>query len=417
MEIKTKSTFGPGLIITAAFIGPGTVTTCTLAGAGFGYSLLWTMVFAIFATCVLQEMSGRVGLIGGMGLGEAINKELPGWLRIGGIIMVVGAIGVGNAAYQTGNIIGADLGLSAITGFEKISVFSVEISLWPLFIGGAAFMLLWFGSYKSLAKVFAGFVALMSICFIVTAAMIKPDFIALVKGILIPKLTENNKYIALGLIGTTIPPYNFFLYASLIREKFADKNDLRPARQDMFIAVLIGGLISMAIIITAAAAFFGTATVISGAGDMALQLEPLLGSWAKIAIAIGLFVAGMSSAITAPLAAGYAITGAFQWDKRLQSRGFRAIWCTVLFTGMFFASIGLEPIPAIIFAQVANGAILPIVAIFLLYIMNSKRLLGEHVNSRGANIVGAIIILISIILGARGIIIGVGEVGKLFGAS
>ena len=131
--------------------------------------------------------------------------------------MVVGASGEGNAGYKAGNVIVSDLGLSAITVFEKISVFSAEISLWPLFIGGAAFMLLWFGSYKSLAKVFAGFVALMSIFCIVTAAMIKPDFIALVKCILVPKLTENNKYIALGLIGTTIPTYNFFLYSSLIR--------------------------------------------------------------------------------------------------------------------------------------------------------------------------------------------------------
>ena len=407
MAFRKKSTLGPGLIITAAFIGPGTITTCTLAGTNFGYTLLWTMLFAIIATYVLQEMSGRVGLVSGMGLGEALNKELPKRMRVAGIIMVISAIGIGNAAYQTGNIIGANLGLSVISGFEKVSFSSIELSIWPLVIGGFAFVLLWFGTYKSLAKVFAGFVGLISLCFIVTAVMIKPDFVGLIKGLFIPKLTENNMYIALGLVGTTIPPYNFFLYASLIKEKFKDKNDLRAARLDMFTAVLIGGLISMSIIITASAAFFGSSIEITSAGDMAIQLEPLLGAWAKIAIAVGLFGAGMSSAITAPLAAAYAITGVLQWDKRLQSRRFRAIWCTVLFTGMFFASIGLPPVPAIIFAQVANGAILPVVALFLLYIMNNKRLLGEHTNSLRENIIGGIIILITIALGIRGIILGV----------
>jgi len=379
MARRLRTSIGPGLFITAAFIGPGTVTTCTIAGADFGYALLWTLLFAVIATYVLQEMSGRIGLVGGMGLGEALYRELTGrTMRVIGMIMVVCAIGIGNAAYQTGNILGATLGLSSLTRIDVMHLYFIDVSLWPIIIGGISFLLLWFGTYKSLEKVFAGFVALMSLCFIITAVLIKPDFVSLIKGMFLPRLTENNLYIALGLVGTTIPPYNFFLYASIVKEKWADKSDLGAARLDMLTAVLIGGVISMAIVVTASAAFFGTDASITNAGDMAIQLEPLLGTWARAAIAIGLFGAGMS--------------------KR-----FRIIWCAVLFTGVFFASIGLRPVPAIIFAQVANGIILPVVAVFLLYIMNNKRLLGEHVNSLRANIIGGIIILITIILGARGI--------------
>lgn len=404
MARRLRTSIGPGIFITAAFIGPGTVTTCTIAGADFGYVLLWTLLFAVIATYILQEMCGRIGLVGGMGLGEALNRELPGRvIRIIGIIMVVCAIGIGNAAYQTGNILGATLGLSSLTRINVIHLYLIDVSLWPIIIGVISFFLLWFGTYKSLEKVFAGFVAIMSLCFIITAVMIKPDFISLIKGMFLPRLTENNLYIALGLVGTTIPPYNFFLYASIIKEKWADKSDLGAARLDMFTAVFIGGIISMAIVVTASAAFFGKNIIIEGAGDMANQLEPLLGIWAKAAIAIGLFGAGMSSAMTAPLAAGYAISGTLRWKSSLKNTRFRIIWCTVLFTGVFFSSIGLKPVPAIIFAQVANGIILPVVAVFLLYIMNNKRLLGEHVNSLRANIIGGIIILITIVLGARGI--------------
>jgi len=404
MARRLRTSIGPGIFITAAFIGPGTVTTCTIAGADFGYVLLWTLLFAVIATYILQEMCGRIGLIGGMGLGEALNRELPGRvIRIIGIIMVVCAIGIGNAAYQTGNILGAALGLSSLTRINVIHLYLIDVGLWPIIIGVISFFLLWFGTYKSLEKVFAGFVAIMSLCFIITAVMIKPDFIGLIKGMFLPRLTENNLYIALGLVGTTIPPYNFFLYASIIKEKWSGKKDLGAARLDMFTAVLIGGIISMAIVVTASAAFFGKNIIIEGAGDMANQLEPLLGTWAKAAIAIGLFGAGMSSAMTAPLAAGYAISGTLRWKSSLKDTRFRIIWCTVLFTGVFFSSIGLKPVPAIIFAQVANGIILPVVAVFLLYIMNNKRLLGEHVNSLRANIIGGIIILITIVLGARGI--------------
>lgn len=397
MPEKKRSIIGPGLIITAAFIGPGTVTTCTLAGAQAGYSLLWALVFACFATYILQEMSGRLGLIGKMGLGEALYREAPsGPLRVLTVVMVVSAICIGNAAYQTGNILGAGLGLASLTG--------TGISFWPVFIGGCAFILLWFGSYKALEAVFGGLVFLMSLCFIVTAAMIRPDITGILSGMFVPGFDENTIYIALGLVGTTIVPYNLFLYASVVSERFESASDLPFARKDLLVAVAIGGLISMAIVTTSSAAFFGTAAEIGNAGDMAMQLEPLLGGWAKAAVAIGLFGAGMTSSMTAPLAAAYAMAGIFRWQISLKSSKFRAVWIAVLLTGVLFSSIGLRPVPAILFSQAANGILLPVVALFLLFIMNSRRILDDSVNSFRSNLLASVVILIAFILGLRGLL-------------
>jgi len=396
MTHKKRFTLGPGIIVTAAFIGPGTVTTCTLAGANFGYTLLWTLVFASFATYILQEMSGRLGLVGGVGLGEALYRELPrGVMRFAGIVLVVAAIGIGNAAYQTGNILGASLGLSSLTGTSG--------AVWPAVIGTLSFILLWFGSYKTLEKVFGGLVAVMSVCFVLTAIVVKPDAGRLFAGLFLPRLSEDTVYIALGLVGTTIVPYNLFLYSSIIREKWQSRDALAFARVDLFAAVMVGGIISAAIIATASAAFYETGTAINNAGDMAVQLEPLLGGWARAAIAAGLFGAGMSSAMTAPLAAAYAVSGTFCWKNSMKSTRFRIVWIVVLLTGVIFSSIGLQPVPAIVFAQAANGILLPVVALFLLVVMNKKRLLGKYVNSRKANALGALIIIIAFVLGVRGI--------------
>ena len=253
----------PGLIITAAFIGPGTITTCTLAGSNLGYTLLWVLIFASLATFILQEMSGRLSLVGGLGLGKALHDELPGrTIRLLGIIVVICAVGIGNAAYQTGNLLGASLGLSALTG--------TGARVWPLVVGFIAFVLLWIGSYKTLERALCGFVVLMSACFILTALLARPDLGPLLEGMLLPRLSGESLYIALGLVGTTIVPYNLFLYSSVIREGWSTGKDLRTARMDLLGAVLLGGAISMAVMTTASAAFFQKDTEIVNAADMAV---------------------------------------------------------------------------------------------------------------------------------------------------
>lgn len=390
-------TMGPAAIVTAAFIGPGTVTTASLAGAGYGYTLLWAMVFSIFATIILQEMSARLGIVTRMGLGEALREQFENPLiKYISIFLVISAIGIGCAAYETGNILGGALGLQAITG--------VSMNVWGPVMGIGAFILLYTGSYKLIEKVLVALVVLMSLTFITTAIIIKPDFGQILSGMLIPTVPKGSVFIVMALIGTTVVPYNLFLHASAVQERWRDSSGLGEARSDIFISIILGGLISIAVIITASAAFFGTGIGIKSAGDMAKQLEPLLGQWAKYFFAFGLFSAGLSSAITAPLAAAYATAGALGWERNFKDKKFKAVWMLVLVIGIVFSAMGFKPLSAIIFAQAANGILLPIVAIFLLYVMNNKKRLGDFVNTRLTNVLGSIVVLVAIGLGVRSIL-------------
>ncbi len=390
---------GPGVLIAAAFIGPGTVTVCTLAGAQYGFVLLWTMVFSIIATIVLQEMAARLGIVAKMGLAEAVRKEIPyPAVKLAAIILMISAILIGNAAYEAGNISGGVLGLETLIKTVTVSMIGLDINLFSLLIGLLAFIVLYIGHYQLIEKVLVTLVVLMSIAFVATAFMTQPNLLDVLKGLLIPSFPQHSILIIMALIGTTVVPYNLFLHASLVQEKWQGVSELPKARKDTIISVIFGGLVSIAIIICAAAIETGN---INNAADLAKGLEPLFGSYAKYLLAMGLFAAGITSAITAPLAAAYVVAGCFQWSADLKSMRFRVVWMVVLIMGVVFSSIGFKSIEVIKFAQIANGLLLPLIAAFLLWVMNRRHLLGEHVNAVHHNIIGGIIVLMAIMLGLK----------------
>jgi NRAMP (natural resistance-associated macrophage protein)-like metal ion transporter len=397
---KPRFRIGPGALITAAFIGPGTITTCSIAGAKFGFALLWGLVFSVLATVVLQEMAARLGIITRQGLGEALrkhfNKGLPKLLTI---FLVISAITIGNAAFETGNILGATLGLEAL--FARVLPSN---KIFVLLIGSATFILLYIGSYKVIEKAMVALVILMSLTFLTTAIIVLPSTTGLLRGLFMPSLPSGSLLPLVGLIGTTVVPYNLFLYAAAVQERFRRRDELPAARADMMISVIIGGLISMAIVISAAVAFYGTGDSPAHTGDLAVQLAPLLGSWAKYFIAAGLFAAGISSAITAPLAAAYATMGILGWERNMRSWRFRLVWMLILLAGMVFSLLGLRPMEVILFAQAANGILLPVIAVYLLWIVNSKRVMGNDTNSVLSNILGIIVVIITVGLGLRSLL-------------
>ncbi len=392
---------GPGILIAAAFIGPGTVTVCTIAGAQYQFALLWTMVFSIIATMVLQEMAARLGLISKMGLAEAVRKQIPNpalkWLAM---ILIMSAILVGNAAYEAGNISGGVLGIQALFDNLIFTIAGMPINLASLAIGIVAFVLLFIGSYKLLEKVLITLVILMSLAFLITAIMTQPNILQVLKGLLVPSFPEGSWLIIIALVGTTVVPYNLFLHASLVQEKWQSKDDLAKAKSDTFYSILFGGIISIAIIIAAAAI---QSSQVTGAADLAKGLEPLFGANAKYFIAMGLFAAGITSAITAPLAAAYVARGCFAWDNNLKSSKFRLVWMTILVLGIAFSSTGFKPIDVIKFAQFANGLLLPIIALFLLWVMNQESILGSYKNSSKQNLFAGLIVIITLVLGIKSI--------------
>jgi len=393
---------GPGTLIAAAFIGPGTVTLCTIAGVNFGFNLLWAMVLSIFATIVLQEMAARLGIISQKGLSEVLREEIKNpFLKQFITLLILAAIVVGNASYEAGNISGGVLGLETILGktYFEIEVFSINSI--SLLVGIVAFALLYLGNYKILEKVLVSLVLIMSVSFIITAIITKPNLAEIFKGTFIPSFPENSLLTVIGLIGTTVVPYNLFLHASLVKERWKKKEDISFARKDTIISIILGGLVSMAIIISAAGIQTST---ISNASDLAKGLAPLYGEFSKYFLSIGLFAAGITSAITAPLAAAYVARGCLGWKSGLKSKKFRAVWIIVLVLGIFFSSFGIKPIEIIKFAQVANGMLLPIIAGILLLIMNKKSVLGPYINTKTQNIIGLIIVVGTIMLGLKGIL-------------
>lgn len=390
---KRLKNIGPGALVAAGFIGPGTVTTCTVSGASYGYTMLWALLFATFATIVFQEMAARIGIVSQKGLGENIRDRIPNkavmWIAI---VLVLIAIFVGNIAYETGNITGGILGIQAVVPDLPIAGIAIVIGI-------AAFICMWIGSYKLVERILTAIVVFMGVVFLVTAFASSPDWGAIARGLFTPTMPEGAGLLtAVGLIGTTIVPYNLFLHASGAGERWKDPENVKDARIDSIISIGLGGIISMAIVVCAAANIFGTGVEVANGADMALALKPLLGDWATWMIALGLLGAGFSSAITASFSAAYAVNGALGWKKTTKDLQFKSIWMIVLVAGCVMAVwLGSSPTQLILVAQAANAILLPLIAFFVIYCANGKDL-GKWKNGWFANIAGVVIIVITLFM-------------------
>jgi len=387
---------GPGVIIAAAFIGPGTVTTATLAGANFGVTLLWALVFATIATVVLQEMSARLGLVTGAGLGQALLAVGgPKWWGPALAGLAAFAVIGGAAAYEAGNLTGAGLGLASVTG--------ISLRVWVGIGALLAGLLLSTGRYVLVERVLAACVAVMGFVFMATAILVAPHIGDLLRGAFVPRLPGDAELTALALIGTTIVPYNLFLHAAAVNERFSGVGDLPTVRLDLVLAIVLGGVVSCAVVVTASAALDGAE--IRSASDMARQLDPLLGPWASHAFAAGYAAAGISSAITAPLAGAYTMLDVLGRDRNVKTVPARSVWAGCLLIGGFVALIGSRPVPLIFLAQIVNGLVLPIVAVVLLVAMNDRRRLRSEVNGWLGNVVGGTVVVLCAVLGLRAILL------------
>jgi len=396
---KLFKNLGPGPLIAAAFIGPGTVTLCTLAGVKFGMSLLWTLLIAVLASITLQSMAVKIGIIGKKSITEALKDEISNpVIKYIIITLIFMTILIGNTAYEAGNISGAVMGLEALFGQIKIDFKDFSLNIHAIIIGLLAGALLWIGKYRIIERCLIGLVIIMSIAFLFTAIATRPSLLSVLSGLLSFKAPAGSLLTIIGLVGTTIVPYNLFLHAELVKEKWNDKGDLKFALKDLIIALGLGGLISLSIVITASSI---NAADINTVGDLALGLESVFGTFSRQFLAIGLFAAGITSTITAPLAAAYVVCGCFGLSTNLQSNYFKFIWLSIILFGVFFSATGLKLITIIQFAQITNGVLLPIMVGLLLWMMNKSSLLGNFKNNNLQNAIGFIIIVVSLFLSLR----------------
>jgi manganese transport protein len=376
-------------VVSAAFIGPGTITTAAKSGASFGTQLLWALVFSTFACLLLQEAAARLTITSGKNLGQAIVQQFEkSKSKLLILILVLGAIVLGAAAYEMGNLLGA------VAGFRLI--FNVPPYILILIIGVISAIILNIPSLKIIATIMGLVVVLMGLGFLITAILVQPSFSEIAKGAFIPRFpsSANAGVLVLGLIGTTIVPYNLFLGSGI-----SNKNQsVKEMRFGLVVAILLGGLFSMAVLIV------GTSVVTEFSFDeLALALQEKIGPSGKYLLGFGLFSAGFTSAVTAPLAAAITIKSLFgnkspeKWNP--DSINYKLGWIFVLITGIGFAIGNVKPIPAIILAQALNGFLLPFVSIFLFVVINNREITKNNTNPFILNILMIFVIFITLVLG------------------
>ena len=376
-------------VVSAAFIGPGTITTAAKSGSAFGTGLLWALLFSTLACLLLQEAAARLTMISGKNLGQAIVHQFEkSRAKIPVLLLVLGAIVVGAAAYEMGNLLGAVAGLRLI----------VDLPAWllVLLIGAVAAIILSIPSLKIISTIMGFAVVIMGIGFLIAAVLIRPEISEVLKGIFIPRLPSSSEasVLVLGLIGTTIVPYNLFLGSGISTQN----QSIKEMRFGLAVAILLGGLFSMAVLIV------GTAVVSEFSFEsLSLALQKKIGPAGKYLLGFGLFAAGFTSAVTAPLAAAITLKSLFgnknpgKW--KTGSLNFKSGWLLVLLIGIGFAASNVKPIPAIILAQAFNGFLLPFVSIFLFIVINNRNITGHPSSSLLPNLLMMIVIFITLILG------------------
>lgn len=363
-------------IVSAAFIGPGTLATATAAGAQYGTQLIWALVFSTIACLVLQEMAARITIVSGKGLGTIMKQESKSKF---GVYFIGFSVVLGCAAYQAGNILGAISGVLLFAGINKMLLIGLT--------GLCCAILLWRGSIKVITTSLGVVVAVMGLMFLFLAFQVPLKITEIASGAILPNIPDGASWIVLGLVGTTIVPYNLFLGAGVAKNEV-----LKNMRFGLSISVLFGGLISIAILLVAT-----QANAQSGFAEVANVLGDYLGNWAFVFMGIGLFSAGITSSITSPMAAAIITSSIIENNNR--ESVYRITWLAVLAIGMLFGMLDFKPLSVIIAAQALNGLVLPLMVIVLIIFTNSKKIMGKASNSLPLNVLSLIILNIVLLIG------------------
>lgn len=391
-------------VVSAAFIGPGTVTAATTAGMKYEFSLLWAFVFSTFACIILQEASARLAIFSNLNLGEAISKQFENNpIKPLILIIVIVAIIIGCAAYEAGNVLGAVAGLILI----------IKIPAW-VFVAGIGLLAsaaLMMRSIEAIAKFLGAVVLLMGVAFIATSISVKPDYLMVLKGSFVPSFPAGSSMLIVGLIGTTVIPYDLFLGSGAIDKK----QSVGEMRFGLAVAIILGGIISMSIVGIGNALTEGMnqADKMKQELDYSMLrgvLELYTNEYSVYIFGFGMFAAGFSSAITSPLASAITARSLFSTEKNKKNWEPHAIYFKltafgVLAVGLIFGFMQIKPVPAILIAQAFNGLILPLITVFLIYVVNNPNLMGKaNVNSVISNVFLSFILWVTLILGTNQIV-------------
>jgi NRAMP (natural resistance-associated macrophage protein)-like metal ion transporter len=375
---------GPGFIAGEGGNDAGGIWTYSVAGAQFGYSLLWSMIPATAALIVVQEMAARMGAVTGKGLSDLIREEFG--FRITFFLMI--ALVVTNFANVTAEFAGVASSLELFGVSRYIIVPLAAAAVWALVVQG---------TYGQVEKIFLTASAFY-ICYIIAGLLAGPDWVAAARATFTrPEATGIRNYgyvyMLIGLVGTTISPWmQFYLQASVV-EKGVTVRQYRASRWDVIIGSVFAAIVAWFIIVACAATLHKSGTGITSAADAALALRPLAGEYAYLLFAAGLLNASLFAATVLPITTAYTVCEGLGFESGLDKKFHEAPAFYWLYTLLIVTGAGVLLIPnfpmthMMVLSQVVNGIVLPFVLIFMLLLTNDRELMGEHVNSRRYNVV------------------------------
>lgn len=391
------SIMGPGIVAALAGNDAGGVTTYSLAGAKYGYSLLWVLLLVTFSLAIIQEMAARMGVVTGKGLAALIREQFGLKLTIFCMFILL----VANVSVTVAEFAGIAAALEIFGIIKYISVPIMAVVVWLLVLKG---------SYKSVEKVFFVF-CLIFVSYVISAFLVRPPWGTVLKQTFIPSFKLEPGYIVfiITLIGTTVTPYmQFFIQANVVDKGLTIK-DYAYVRLDVLTGVFVTNFVAFFIIVATAATLYKYGIPIQTAKDAALALKPMAGEYASQLFAFGLFNASTLAACILPLSTAYAVCEAFGWEAGID-KSFReapifiGLYTFTILVGALVTLIPKIPLILVIFvSQTINGFLLPIILIFMLLLINNRKIMGEYTNSRFFNIIawaqtGAIIVLTLVLL-------------------
>jgi NRAMP (natural resistance-associated macrophage protein)-like metal ion transporter len=376
------SVLGPGIITGSVDNDAGGITTYSVAGATYGYNILWTLVPALIVLIVIQEMNARMGIVSGKGLADLI-RENAGVKVTFFIFLGLLFADIGNTTTEFAGVAGS---MSALGVSKYVSVPISALIVWLLVVKG---------NYKSSEKIFLIF-SVFLLSYVVSALMGKPDWGQIGSAMIHPKAEFDFPYIVMviGIIGTTIAPWMQFYMQSSVIEKGLRIENYKYTIWDVVIGACVTVVVAFFIIVACASTLHVKGIQIVEAKDAALALGPLAGKAASIIFAAGLFVASIFSATILPLATAFYVCEAFGFEAGIDKSWKDAPQFYVLFTAIILVSVAIillpgAPLIAItIWSQVINGVLLPVVLVSMLLIINKKEVMGAYVNKRSQNIIG-----------------------------
>ena len=388
---------GPGFITANVDNDAGGIFTYSQAGAQFGYSLLWTMIPITIALVVVQEMSARMGAVTGKGLSDLIREEFG--FRV--TFWLMAALVLLNLANVVGEFAGVASSLELFGWSKYIVVPVAAATVWALVVRG---------TYDSVEKVFlaaSGFY----VCYIVAGLLAHPDWkAAALATFSSPSATGIRNYgylfMVIGLVGTTIAPWmQFYLQASVV-EKGITARQYAASRWDVILGCIFTDIVAWFIIVACAATLYanGRHDIGTSGADAALALRPLVGEYAYLLFAAGLFNASLFAASILPISTAYAVCEGLGFESGLDKKFHEApvfYWLYTLLIVIGAAVLLIPRLPLVyvtVLSQVANGIVLPVVLIFMLMLTNDGELMGEHVNSRAFNVIAWITVVVMIVL-------------------